>query len=210
MAVFIPDIFSGYLNGIRQANQDNWTDATNYNKVLQGQMQNAYNMATFDPSVRQEWNNAAISDMNTLQNNLTTRRAANQYALNKALGIDEASAQAQAQAIARGDISAAMKLAQGQQNYGIAQQYGQEKADLQMQALRNQLEQQKATIAMLQAKANGTATTSTNPYTIGTNLGGTTAQTTVTQPTVTQPAIVPEDQTTTEQEQGVPMFVPEL
>ena len=79
-----------------------------------------------------------------------------------------------------------------------------------MQALRNQLEQQKATIARLQANANGTATTSTNPYTIGTNLGGTTAQTTVTQPTVTQPAIVPEDQTTTEQEQGVPMFVPEL
>ena len=32
MPIFIPDLFSGYIEGRRKAIQDNWTDLTNYNR----------------------------------------------------------------------------------------------------------------------------------------------------------------------------------
>lgn len=63
MAVFIPDLFSSYVKGRRAAIQDNWNDLTKYNKVLGGQLQNAFNMETFDDAARIAHNKAAVSDM---------------------------------------------------------------------------------------------------------------------------------------------------
>lgn len=75
MAVFIPDIFSGYLNGMRQANEDNWKDLSNYNSVQNGQLDNAYKMATFDPAVRSSYDQADMLDNKTLLDNLATNNA---------------------------------------------------------------------------------------------------------------------------------------
>lgn len=71
MAVFIPDIFSGYLNGMRTANEDNWKDLQNYNNIQKGQLDNAFKFATFDPAVRVAWNQGANSDYNRLLSALT-------------------------------------------------------------------------------------------------------------------------------------------
>lgn len=81
----IPDLFSGYINGREKAIASNWNDLNQYNTVLGGQMQNAYNMATFDPAVRQTWNSAQQSDYatiaqaqgldNTLQSNTLAQKA---------------------------------------------------------------------------------------------------------------------------------------
>lgn len=81
MAVFIPDIFSGYMQGMRQANEDNWKDLSNYNSTLQGQLGNAFKMATFDPAVRTAWNQGQISDNATTLNNLGTDAARRQTAV---------------------------------------------------------------------------------------------------------------------------------
>lgn len=79
MAVFIPDIFSGYLNGMRQANTDNWNDLTQYNKVQDGQLDNAFKMATFDPAVRTAWNQGTQSDNATIRDTLATDSAQRTY-----------------------------------------------------------------------------------------------------------------------------------
>lgn len=81
MAVFIPDIFSGYMQGMRQATEDNWKDLSNYNSTLQGQLGNAFKMATFDPAVRTAWNQGQISDNATTLNNLGTDAARRQTAV---------------------------------------------------------------------------------------------------------------------------------
>lgn len=81
MAVFIPDIFSGYMQGMRQANEDNWKDLSNYNSTLQGQLGNAFKMATFDPAVRTAWNQGQMSDNATTLNNLGTDAARRQTAV---------------------------------------------------------------------------------------------------------------------------------
>lgn len=81
MAVFIPDIFSGYMQGMRQANEDNWKDLSNYNATLGGQLGNAFKMATFDPAVRTAWNQGQISDNTTTLNNLGTDAARRQTAV---------------------------------------------------------------------------------------------------------------------------------
>lgn len=81
MAVFIPDIFSGYMQGMRQATEDNWKDLSNYNSTLQGQLGNAFKMATFDPAVRTAWNQGQTSDNATTLNNLGTDAARRQTAV---------------------------------------------------------------------------------------------------------------------------------
>lgn len=45
-------ILPGYVQGERQAVQDNWQDLQNYNQVQQGQIQNAFSEATFEPAVQ--------------------------------------------------------------------------------------------------------------------------------------------------------------
>lgn len=65
MPIFIPDLFSGYLQGRRAAIQDNWNDLTNYNKTLGGQLKNAFNMQTFGDAAQIAHNKALSSDAST-------------------------------------------------------------------------------------------------------------------------------------------------
>lgn len=51
MAIFIPDLFGSYVDGREKAIDSNWKDMQNYNGVLNGQLQNAKTMATFDADV---------------------------------------------------------------------------------------------------------------------------------------------------------------
>lgn len=44
-------ILPGYVQGERQAVEDNWNDLTNYNSVQAGQIQNAFDEQTFDDRV---------------------------------------------------------------------------------------------------------------------------------------------------------------
>ncbi len=52
MPIFIPDLFTGYINGRRAAIQDNWKDAENYNSVMKGQLDNAIAMQTMADTAR--------------------------------------------------------------------------------------------------------------------------------------------------------------
>ena len=54
MAIFIPDLFGSYVDGREKAIDSNWKDMQNYNSVLNGQIDNARDMATFDAKVMQE------------------------------------------------------------------------------------------------------------------------------------------------------------
>ena len=74
MPIFIPDLFTSYINGRRQAVADNWQDLSNYNQVLAGQLNNAFNMATFDPRVR----SAEATAQMTEQNNATNAKLTDQ------------------------------------------------------------------------------------------------------------------------------------
>lgn len=64
MPIFIPDLFTSYINGRRQAVADNWQDLSNYNQVAAGQLNNAFNMATFDPRVRIAESQAQLGEQN--------------------------------------------------------------------------------------------------------------------------------------------------
>lgn len=64
MPIFIPDLFTGYINGRRAAIQDNWQDAKNYNEVMKGQLDNALAMQTMADSARKSNASANIADMN--------------------------------------------------------------------------------------------------------------------------------------------------
>ena len=54
MAIFIPDLFGSYVDGREKAIDSNWKDMQNYNSVLNGQIDNARDMATFDAKAMQE------------------------------------------------------------------------------------------------------------------------------------------------------------
>lgn len=64
MPIFIPDLFTGYINGRRAAIQDNWQDAKNYNEVMKGQLDNALAMQTMADSARRSNASANVADMN--------------------------------------------------------------------------------------------------------------------------------------------------
>lgn len=64
MPIFIPDLFTGYINGRRAAIQDNWQDAQNYNSVMKGQLDNALAMQTMADSARKSNASANVADMN--------------------------------------------------------------------------------------------------------------------------------------------------
>ena len=96
MPIFIPDLFTSYINGRRQAVADNWQDLSNYNHILAGQLNNAFNMATFDPRVR---STEAVAQSNEQANALggaQTDQALDQIAAQKKLGIPNLYAGAQA------------------------------------------------------------------------------------------------------------------
>lgn len=64
MPIFIPDLFTGYINGRSAAIKDNWQDAQNYNSVMKGQLDNALAMQTMADSARKSNASANMADMN--------------------------------------------------------------------------------------------------------------------------------------------------
>lgn len=48
-------LLPGYLEGERAAIKDNWQDLQNYNNVQHGQLQNAFDISTWNPQVTREY-----------------------------------------------------------------------------------------------------------------------------------------------------------
>ena len=63
-------LLPGYVQGERQAVQDNWADLDNYNKTQAGQLANAYTEATFQPNVSQEYDEAELSRMGVMNSDM--------------------------------------------------------------------------------------------------------------------------------------------
>lgn len=135
MPIFIPDLFTSYINGRRQAVADNWQDLSNYNQIAAGQLNNAFNMATFDPRVRIAESQAQLGEQNTALGGATTDQALAQIALQnkynvpqqKALAESSTYALQQAQTSAlldyiKNNPSAAALFFPGMQQYPFMQQ----------------------------------------------------------------------------------------
>ncbi|MBD5584553.1 MAG: hypothetical protein HDQ88_05680 [Clostridia bacterium] len=67
-------VLPGYVQGQRQAVQDNWTDLMNYNKTQMGQLENAFTEATFGPRLDMFHNAVRNDDINTMMNGLNFGR----------------------------------------------------------------------------------------------------------------------------------------
>lgn len=96
MPIFIPDLFTSYINGRRQAVADNWQDLSNYNQIAAGQLNNAFNMATFDPRVRIAESQAQLGEQNAALGGATTDQALRHIAAQDKLNIPDLSASTQA------------------------------------------------------------------------------------------------------------------
>ena len=95
MPIFIPDLFTSYINGRRQAVADNWQDLSNYNQIAAGQLNNAFNMATFDPRVRIAESQAQLGEQNTALGGAMTDQYLRHIAVQNKLNIPDLSASAQ-------------------------------------------------------------------------------------------------------------------
>ena len=95
MPIFIPDLFTSYINGRRQAVADNWQDLSNYNQIAAGQLNNAFNMATFDPRVRIAESQAQLGEQNAVLGGATTDQYLRHIAAQNKLNIPDLSASAQ-------------------------------------------------------------------------------------------------------------------
>ena len=96
MPIFIPDLFTSYINGRRQAVADNWQDLSNYNQIAAGQLNNAFNMATFDPRVRIAESQAQLGEKNNALGGAMTDQYLTQIALQNKKNIPDLSTSAQA------------------------------------------------------------------------------------------------------------------
>ena len=96
MPIFIPDLFTSYINGRRQAVADNWQDLSNYNQIAAGQLNNAFNMATFDPRVRIAESQAQLGEQNSALGGAMTDQYLTQIALQNKKNIPDLSTSAQA------------------------------------------------------------------------------------------------------------------
>ena len=96
MPIFIPDLFTSYINGRRQAVADNWQDLSNYNQVAAGQLNNAFSMATFDPRVRIAESQAQLGEQNAGLGGAMTDQYLTQIALQNKKNIPDLSTSAQA------------------------------------------------------------------------------------------------------------------
>lgn len=92
MPIFIPDLFTSYINGRRQAVQDNWTDLQNYNTVLGGQMDNALNMQTMGDRARISAANAELADQRAALGGAMTDRDIDMIQKMNALGMNDQAA----------------------------------------------------------------------------------------------------------------------
>lgn len=65
-------LLPGYIQGRRQAIADNWQDLQNYNNIQQGQLNNAFTEATWQPRLDLMYDSARRSQMNTIVSGLNT------------------------------------------------------------------------------------------------------------------------------------------
>lgn len=56
------NLVPGYYQGRQQAIKDNWQDLSNYNQVQRGQLDNLFNMATFEPRAKLPFQQAQLGD----------------------------------------------------------------------------------------------------------------------------------------------------
>lgn len=66
----LASLLPGYVQGQRMANQDNWNDLNQYNKVQEGQLANAFLEATWTPRVNQYWWNNLNNAMGVWGNSI--------------------------------------------------------------------------------------------------------------------------------------------
>ena len=57
-------LLPGFVEGERLAIRDNWNDLNQYNQVQQGQMDNAFQFATFEPRLNNVWYQSAVNELN--------------------------------------------------------------------------------------------------------------------------------------------------
>lgn len=95
MAIFIPDLFSGYLQGRRDAIKDNWTDLTNYGNVLDKQLDNAYSMQTFGDRVQKSAFETEQEKQKTALGGATTDQRIDLILRQMAAGMNQAAVNAQ-------------------------------------------------------------------------------------------------------------------
>lgn len=67
-------VLPNYIQGQRQAIQDNWTDLMNYNKAQQGQLENAFLETTFGPRLDMFYNSAFDKDIQSTMNGMNFMR----------------------------------------------------------------------------------------------------------------------------------------
>jgi hypothetical protein len=67
-------LLPGYVQGERQAVQDNWSDLNNYNKVQAGQGQNAFDFASFGHKLDMVKDAADLQNYNTQNAGMTLQR----------------------------------------------------------------------------------------------------------------------------------------
>lgn len=66
----LSSLLPGYVQGRRQAIQDNWQDLNNYNNVQAGQLSNAFTEATWQPRLDMMGDAATNSGLNTYVNGI--------------------------------------------------------------------------------------------------------------------------------------------
>lgn len=66
MALILPDIFTPLVQGLELGRNANWDDLQKYNTVQAGQIGNALALETFDPTVNNAYNQAAINQNNRI------------------------------------------------------------------------------------------------------------------------------------------------
>lgn len=110
----------GYVEGERMAMEDNWRDLNEYNKVQAGQLQNAWDVATWTPrltNVRLNTENNAINrERNLMQMGLDTARYPYEYERSAAMSANR-------QPLVSGEMAALMRMYQQmmQNGWGMPQ-----------------------------------------------------------------------------------------
>lgn len=89
--LIIPDLFTPYMEGVETARKANWDDLNQYNSVQGGQLENAYNMATFSPRVNKAYEETDAAALANLFNERTldSRVAANVFDTRKKAWDDQ-------------------------------------------------------------------------------------------------------------------------
>lgn len=70
----LANLLPGYVQGQRQAIQDNWQDLMNYNQVQSGQLSNAFTEATWQPRMNMFYENALRNNLQLQADKMNLRQ----------------------------------------------------------------------------------------------------------------------------------------